>query len=212
MRYVVLPTLDAAGRHELRVRQRCGVWCYSELMGSALVTPRTRQRVFQWRLRRCARRARVADLLELLDFGWRERLVAGWLIAVGRREELRPRIVQDLSDPAPGGYLYTYCVVLACLGTEQDAKTLSNYLAMSLALADEDERHCQPDAMGALLYLDHCLGTDHAASFLAADGPWARWAGSSGVSLDELRRDTASQVVFAAGGDPGIRATLRRRG
>jgi hypothetical protein len=31
----------------------------------------------------------VADLVELLDSGWRERLVASWLIAAGRRAELR---------------------------------------------------------------------------------------------------------------------------
>ena len=115
VRYFVLPVLDPAERHQVRVRQRCGAWRYRELMGSALVMPRARQRVFQRRLRRCARRARVADLLELLDYGWRERLVAGWLIAAGRRAELRARISRDLSD----------------------------YLTMSLALTGEDDRQWQ---------------------------------------------------------------------
>lgn len=55
---------DAAVWHEVRVRRRCGVWCYGALMGPALVMPRVRQRVFQWRLRRSARRARVSDLQE----------------------------------------------------------------------------------------------------------------------------------------------------
>lgn len=200
-----LVLLDAAGRHELRVRRRCGTWRYLELMGPALAMPRVRKRMFQWRLRRCARRARVADLAELLDYGWRERLVAGWLIASGHRTELRHRIAQDLSDPRPQGYLYSYCAALASLGTEQDARILSDYLIMSLSLAEEDERHCQADAMGALLYLDDSLGTHYATPILATDGPWARWLGSSGVSLEEQRRDIASLVAFANSADPGVR-------
>ncbi len=204
--------LHTAGRHELRVRRRCGVWRYGELTGHALVMPRARQRMFQWRLRRCARRATVADLAELLDYGWRERLVAGWLIACGSRGELRPRIAQDMSDPRPHGYLYPYCVALACLGTERDARILSDYLIMSLASAEEDERHCQPEAMGALLYLDGSLGTHYAEAILVAGGPWVRWPGASSVSLEEQRRDAASLVAFARGADPGVRARLARSG
>jgi hypothetical protein len=111
-----LVLLDADGRHEMRVQRRCGVWRYRELMGPALVMPRAHQRIFQWRLRRCAQRATVADLVELLDYGWRQRLVAGWLIACGRRSELRPRIAQDLSEQQPHGDLDQYCIALACLG------------------------------------------------------------------------------------------------
>jgi hypothetical protein len=44
VRYFVLPVLDPAERHQVRVRQRCGAWRYRELMGSALVMPRARQR------------------------------------------------------------------------------------------------------------------------------------------------------------------------
>ncbi|MEU8078695.1 DUF6000 family protein [Catellatospora citrea] len=201
---------DAAGRHELRVRRRCGVWRYRDLMEHALVMPRARQRMFQWGLRRCARRATVADLVELLDYGWRERLVAGWLIASGSRGELRPRIARDMSDPTPRGYLRPYCVALACLGTEQDARILSDYLIMSLASAEDDERHCQAEAMGALLYLDDGLGTGYAEAILGPDGPWARWPGASGVSLEQERRDAAGLVAFARGADPGFRARLGR--
>lgn len=210
-RYLLLPVLDTAARHQLRVRQRCGLWRYRELMGSALVMPGPRQRMFQWRLRRCARHARVEDLTQLVDFGWRERLVAGWLIAAGRRGELRPRIAQDLSDPSPRGDLHPYCVALACLGTEQDARILRDYLTASLTLDEQDEQHCQVIAMAALLYLDHRLGTDHAAPLLAPGGPWARWPGSSDVSLDEVQQTMTSWVAFASGADPGIRSTLRRR-
>ena len=132
-------------------------------------------------------------------------------LAAGRRAELRPRIGRDLSDSAPRGYLHPYCVALAALGTERDARSLSDYLSMSLALTEQDERHCQTTAMAALLYLDHRLGTDHAAPFLAPAGPWARWPGSSEVSLDEAQREITSEVAFAAGADPRIRSTLRRR-
>lgn len=136
--------------------------------------------------------------------------MAGWLIAAGHRIELRDRLARDLSDPSPQGYLYPYCVALACLGGDQDAQILRDYLVMSLALPGENERrHCQADAMGALLYLDRCLGTDYTGALLTADGAWARWPGSTGVSLDEQIRDTASLVAFANGVDPGIRTRLR---
>ena len=200
---------DAAVRHEVRVRRRCGVWRYEALMGPALVMPRARQRVFQWRLRRSARRASVADLQELLDYGWRERLVAGWLIAAGRRADLRPRLARDLRDPSPNAYLYPYCVALACLGGDQDAQILRDYLVMSLALPGENERHCQADAMAALLYLDRRLGSDYAGPLLTDDGAWARWPGSIGVDLDAQIRDTASLVAFANGADPGLRTRVR---
>ncbi|GAA1369085.1 DUF6000 family protein [Catellatospora chokoriensis] len=208
---LLLPLLDAAGRHELRVRRRCGAWRYLQLMQPALLMPRARQRLFQWGLRRCARRATVADLVEFLDYGWRGRLVAGWLIACGSRSELRPRIARDMSDPGSGGFLHPYCVALACLGTERDARILSDYLLMSLAPEeDEDERHCQVAAMGALLYLDDSLGTGYAEAILGPDGLWARWPGASGVSLEEERRDAAGLVAFARGADPGFRARLGR--
>lgn len=202
---VGLLVLDAGGRHELRVRRRCGMWRYRELMGRALVMPRARQRVFQWRLRRCARRAKTADLSELLDYGWRERLVAGWLIAVGRRAELRPRIAADLKDPQPRLDLHVYCLALACLGTEQDAQILRDYLIMSLPITDQNERHCQAEAMAALLHLDQALGADHAGE-LMREGYWARWPGSERASLDALRTDMMARVDFARGVDPGVRA------
>ncbi len=207
---VGLVVLDADGRYQLRVRRRCGMWRYRELMGHALVMPRARQRVFQWRLRRCARRAKAADLRELLDFGWRERLVAGWLIAVGRRAELRPRIAADLRDPQPRLDLHVYCLALACLGTEQDAQILREYLIMSLPITDQNTRHCQAEAMGALLYLDRALGSDH-ASGLVRDGSWARWSGSHQVSLDALRTEMATMVAFTRGEDPGVRALTSAR-
>lgn len=201
---------DAAGRHEVRVRRRCGVWRYWYLMERALVMPRVRQRMFQWWLRRCARRATVADLTELLDYGWAERLVAAWLIACASRDELRPRIAFDMSAPRPQMYLHQYCVALACLGTEQDARILSDYLIMSLASTEEDDLHCQADAMGALLYLDDSLGTHYAEAILVPGGPWTRWPRASRVSLEEERRYAASLVAFARGADPGIRARLAR--
>jgi hypothetical protein len=181
------------------------MWRYRELMGHALVMPRARQRVFQWRLHRCARRAETADLLELLDYGWRERLVACWLIAVGRRAELRPRIAADLGDAQPRLDLDAYCVALACLGSEQDAQILYEYLIMTLPRTDQNKRHCQAEAMGALLYLDQALGLDYAGA-LRRGGYWAQWSGSEQASLDDLRADMTAMVAFARGADPGVRA------
>ncbi|AUG80997.1 hypothetical protein CFP65_6339 [Kitasatospora sp. MMS16-BH015] len=191
------------------------MWRYRELMGHAFVLPRARRRVFQWGLRRCARRARVADLVELLDYGWRERLVAGWLIAAGGRNELRPRLAQELSDPEPQAQLDSYCVALACLGTEQDARILRDHLVKSLALAvegREEHRRCRAAAMGALLYLDQRLGTDYSGPLLTEGGPWARWPGSSGTSVEEEKQEIATAVAFACGADPAPRSQKNQPG
>ncbi|WP_329482103.1 DUF6000 family protein [Kribbella sp. NBC_01484] len=174
--------------------------------------PRFRQRWFQWRLRRAGRRAPAEDLAALLEGGWRERLAATWLVAAGRRAELRPVIERGLLGDVPSGDRWSYCPALACLGTEDDARILVAYLDRALSLAPEEDGfaiQCQPEALATLMYLDQQLGTDHARRFLAADGPWERWLGSVNVSLAHYQDAVRADVVFAAGGDPGIRRMVK---
>lgn len=187
---------------------------YLRVGGSAFVWPWPRRRWFQWRLRYDGRRISVHDLtLLLVDGGWRERSAATWLIVAGRRAELRPVIEQGILGDEPSGLYWDYCSALASLGTEEDARILAAYLDKALLIPREEtlgmKMQCQPQALAALLYLDEQLGTDHAGRFLAAGGPWDRWPGSDDFSplddKDHVRRD----VVFAAGGDPGIRQMLK---
>jgi len=204
---------DPTGERRLRLIRR---WVtpgqrYFKLLGGAFVMPRPQQRWFQWRLRRAGRKAPVRDLVVLLDEGgWREVLVATWLIAAGRRADLRPWVEQGILGDTPCGDGWSYCTALVCLGTEHDARILAAYLdqALSLPLTPAGTQ-CQPQAMAALLYLDRQLGADHARRFLVADGTWGSWAGSSDVSLDVLRQAVRDDVVFAAGGNPGLRRRLR---
>ncbi|MFG1807577.1 DUF6000 family protein [Streptomyces sp. NPDC049040] len=175
--------------------------------GGALFWPRPRQRLFQYRLRWSARRAGTKDLLALLDMGWREQVAASWLIAVGRRADLRDRIAQDLRSDTPSGYGWDHCTALARLGTDQDAELLRRYLDRALLLPrplhDDDDQHCQRQAMGSLLYLDGVLGTSYAQPLLTADGLWRQWSGEEGTeSLEEERELAAQLVAFAAGKAP----------
>ena len=204
---------DPTGARRLRLIRR---WVapgqrYLKLLGAALVMPRPQQRWFQWRLRRAGRKIPVQDLVMLLDHGgWREALAATWLIAAGRRADLRPWIEQAILGDTPCGDEWSYCTALVCLGTEHDARILAAYLdqALSLPLTPAGTQ-CQPQAMAALRYLDRELGADHAQRFLVPDGPWESWAGSSAVSLDALQQAVRDEVVFAAGGNPGLRRRLR---
>jgi hypothetical protein len=188
---------------------------YLHLRGGVLFWPRPRQRLFQYRLRRSARRATAADLTTLLDTGgWREQLAVSWLIAVGRRADLRDRIARDLLGDTPCGYGWDYCTALARLGTEQDAELVRRYLDRALLLpcpADEnDNHHCQRRAMGALMFLDDLLGTGHAQALVAPGGLWERWSGEQGTdSLEAVREEIAQLVAFAAGKDPEVRAQAR---
>ncbi|MGW2184670.1 DUF6000 family protein [Streptomyces sp. NPDC001719] len=187
---------------------------YLNLRGGVLGWPRPRQRLFQYRLRRSARRATTRDLTTLLDTGgWREHLAVTWLIAAGRRADLRDRIAQDLLGDAPCGYGWDYCTALARLGTDQDAGLLRRYLDQALLVprpADEsDDPQCQRQAMGTLLYLDEVLGTGYARPLLALGGLWEQWSGEEGTnSLGAVRENVAQLVAFAAGKDPlaGVRA------
>lgn len=187
---------------------------YLHLRGGVLFWPRPRQRLFQYRLRWSARRASTQDLTALLDTGgWRGPLAASWLIAVGRRADLRDRIARDLQSDAPCGYSWDYCTALARLGTGQDAVLLRRYLDQALLLprpVDEDnDGHCQRHAMGALLYLDVVLGTGYAQPLLTPGGLWEQWSGEQGAdsagSLEAERETVAQSVAFAAGRRPLIR-------
>ncbi|WP_328916044.1 MULTISPECIES: DUF6000 family protein [unclassified Streptomyces] len=188
---------------------------YDKLMGRAFLMPRPQQRWFQWRLRRAARRAPAEDLVLLLDSGgWRQCLAVTWIIAAGRRADLRERIERDLLGGTVGGYRWSYCPALARLGTERDAQLLSAFLDRALALPpDPDDEYREawwPHAMATLLYLDGRLGTDHARRLLASNGPWSHWPGSTSASLDALKQAITEDVAFASGHNPGLRRTLRQ--
>jgi hypothetical protein len=179
----------------------------------AFVLPRYRQRLFQWRLRRAGRRASAADLVVMLDSGGRIRPVPAWLIAAGRRTDLRPAIEQNLLADPPSWRSLGCCLVLACLGTEEDARILVTYLNWALLLEPEPEwsfTQRQPEALATLMYLDQQLGTDHAQQFLAENGLWRSWPGSADISPAEGMESVEKDVLFAAGGDPGTRQEMKR--
>ncbi|QMU78402.1 hypothetical protein GXW83_24550 [Streptacidiphilus sp. PB12-B1b] len=209
---------DPSGMRRLRL---VGRWVtpgrrYFRLLGGAFVMSRPRQRWLQWRLQRAGRRAPAEDLVFLLDNGgWREWLAVTWLIAAGRRADLRDRLEHGLMGETPCGYRWDYCTALARPGTERDAEILRAYLDRALSLPPDpdtdDPSQCQAQAMGALLYLDQELGTSHSRHLLAPDGPWQRWRGSLNAPLDELRQALRDDVTVAAGGNPGLRRRLRRR-
>lgn len=185
---------------------------YPLLIARAMILPRSRQRLFQWRLRRAGRRVPAGDLVFMLEAGWREALVATWLIAAGRRADLRPVIERGLLGEQPSGHGWGYCSALACLATEEDARILVAYLDQALLVPPGEpglDRHCQPQAIAALSYLDKQLGTDHAERFLAEGGLWQRWPGSADYSLVEQQEYLRYEVVLATGGDPGVRRHLK---
>ncbi|WP_432894577.1 DUF6000 family protein [Kribbella sp. CA-245084] len=76
-----------------------------------MVWPRPRQAWYQLRLRTGGRLAPAKDLdLMLESGGWRTSLAAIWLIAAGRRGDLRPRMERDLLAGRTGGLGWSYCI------------------------------------------------------------------------------------------------------
>jgi hypothetical protein len=175
--------------------------------GAALDLPLPRLRLFQRRLRRDACRATTRELETLLRLGWRERGVGLWLIAAGRRTDLRTRLAEMAVEDNPGD-LSDLGPAAACLGEDQDAQALVRYLRIGLPRGDEHGPHL---ALAALVHLDDRLGTRHAQGFLTADGPWERYAGRT-ADLGELRRSIGEYLALFSGGRPASRDELVRRG
>ncbi|WP_344611177.1 DUF6000 family protein [Dactylosporangium salmoneum] len=131
-------------------------------------------------LRHDAERISDEELTFLLQPGrmpnWRPRLVAAYLIGIGRRTQFRETIGDLLlaSEVCYSGQ--GYCFALAAFGTDQDAEILVAYLDRYLPRAEL--RYDQHWALGALLHLDRQRGTSHAERYLASDGLWERWAGA----------------------------------
>lgn len=189
---------------------------YMPLVVRAWIWPRPRQAWYQFRLRWGGRLAPAKDLNLMLDAGgWRTFMAAIWLISSAKRADLRPRIERDMLAGRPCGYGWTYsfCTPLACLGTEADALILAAYLDHALTLPVEPEGYKtqrQGEALATLLYLDEQLGTTHAQRFLGEDGPWERWPGSADDDLSAGVDQIRTEVIFAAGGNPGTRKRLKQ--
>jgi hypothetical protein len=132
-----------------------------------------------------ARLVTDADLNALLDYEWRARLTAAWLIAVDRRVRFRERLREMLlaSELVYAGE--GYCVAFARFGEPTDADALVGYLRRYLPRVDCS--YNQHWALGALLNLD----PDRAAEFTGE--PWER---SAMRGLDPFTyRDAVAQLL-----------------
>lgn len=148
---------------------------YIQLLGGSFTDMDKAQRgPFLQQLGQSAREASDHDLAMLLDSEWRSRLTASWLIGLTRRQQFRERIgdlllASELTYAGQG-----YCLALARFATAADAELLAAYL--DVYLPQHDKYYDQAVALGALLYLDQQLKTDHATRFLADGGLWQHWA------------------------------------
>jgi hypothetical protein len=149
---------------------------------------------FATALARDARRISDAELARLLDFDWRARLTAAYLIGLDQRSQFRDRIGSALLESE---FVYAgrgYCFALSRFGQPEDATILSAYLDRYLPRTD-----CYYDqgaAVGALLYLDQKLGTDHTQPFIAPGGLWHRSAFAEENPLDH--RETMEELCAIA--------------
>ena len=149
---------------------------------------------FLRQLARAARQASDHELGVLLDSEWRSRLTASWLIGLDGRDQFRGRIGELLlaSEVTYAGQ--GFCLALARFATTADADLLAAYL--DRYLPQVGKRYDQPWALGALLHVDHQLGADHAARFLAVGGLWDKW-NKTQPTPDQLR-EWIDQLCSAA--------------
>nr|WP_062335055.1 DUF6000 family protein [Herbidospora sakaeratensis] len=169
-------------------------WCeyrrYLKLPGAFLRFPDHEAIRFGRALAKDARRITDHELGVLLDGEWRARLTAAWLIALERRVLFRDRLAVLLLESELVYAGAGYCVALARLGEAEDAGILCAYL--DRYLPQTEKRYNQPHALGALLYLDGKLGTNHANRFPTPDGLWETF------TRGEMSADMEKRVTFAA--------------
>ncbi|GAA5014912.1 DUF6000 family protein [Actinopolymorpha pittospori] len=189
--YASLPLIQ---RYVVWTVDRPGGQRYLRLLGSALREDVPDRDAFERALAEDAREVTDEDLGELLEFEWRGRLTAAWLIGLDQRTQFRRAIGRLLlaSELAYAGQ--GYCFALARFGRPEDAEILVAYLDKYLQRTD---CHCDQDrAIGALLHIDNKLGTNHANRFLARSGVWGQSAFANRDPL-ECRDRMAELCSFA---------------
>jgi hypothetical protein len=170
---------------------------YMQLMGAHFMRMDKAQRgSFLQQLGQSAREASDHDLAMLLDSEWRSRITASWLIGLDRRDQFRERIGDLLlaSELCVAGQ--GYCLALARFAAAADAELLAAYLDAYLPPPYRD--YDQASALGALLYLDEQLKTDHAARFLTDGGLWQQWTAGRPVWTPAEHREFMRQLCSAA--------------
>ncbi|MFJ6790881.1 DUF6000 family protein [Streptomyces angustmyceticus] len=126
-------------------------------------------------LTKAAVQASDKELIPLLKSDWRARLVAAWLVSMGRREEYRNLIKWLLLEGEGSNELKGFCFAVTCFGTRADAEILSAYLSESLSATQP--LTAQEWALGGLLHLDELLDASYSTPFVGDDGLWKKWAG-----------------------------------
>ncbi|OLR90375.1 DUF6000 family protein [Actinokineospora bangkokensis] len=104
-----------------------------------------------------------AELSELFDGGWRERLTATWLVAFGNRTAHRERVGALLLESGVAHAGSGYCGTLAHFGTHRDAELLCAYLDRWLPTG---KAYDQDWALSALRHVDATLGTAYATPYV----------------------------------------------
>ena len=161
-------------------------WFMELLHANFLALPERERSGFGRELGLSARQVTDRELTLLLDYEWRSRLTAAWLIGVDRRTQFRERLANMLLESELVYAGEGYCFALARFADESDARHLVAYLERYLP--DPQCYYNQDWAMGALLHLDERLGTDFAGRFLTRNGPWAGSAmrGKDPAEFEEL--------------------------
>jgi hypothetical protein len=141
-----------------------------------------------------ARQISDAELGTLLEFEWRARLTAAWLIGLDQRTQFRQTLGDLLLESELVYAGAGYCFALSRFAQPEDADILTAYLDRYLPRADC--YYNQNSAIGALLHLDQKLGTDHAQRFIVPEGLWHQSAFADRDPVD-YQRATEQLCAFA---------------
>ncbi|WP_282780522.1 DUF6000 family protein [Nocardia sp. CC201C] len=139
---------------------------YMRLRGANLLRDHPDRREFEASLSRDAREITDDELRTLLEFDWRPRLTASWLIGLDKRTDFRAELAELLLADELVHAGWGYCLALARFGTPADVDVLVTYLTRPAGPAKSG--YSRVPALGALCALDRTLGTAHATRFLNA--------------------------------------------
>jgi len=144
---------------------------YLELLhANFLSAPFNRQRAFAARFAEAVTLVDDHDLGYWINDGWRERLTAAWIIAARRDTAYRYRVTQRLlaSEMCFAGQ--GLCIATASYRDQAASDALNSYLQIYLPAGSR--QYDQEWAVDCLVWLDGCLGTNRAQSFLNDPELW----------------------------------------
>ena len=131
----------------------------------------------------------------LADLNWRTRKMAAVYAGIKRWNYFTAAIGENLVESKVCCAGASYCFALARFNSEASVNYLKQYLDIWLEQPEcwYDQQH----VLSALLWLDQVRGSEEAAPYMTANGPWLRFVSNKPYwDLEQTRQSFSETMMF----------------